>query len=287
MGFVKNQRIKPQNWVKRGLVYDNCHCQLPVAISENENIRIFVSTRDYNNHSQIVNFQVSKDNPSQIIKPHGKPLLQLGDFDSHGIMPSCLVDNHFYYVGWSKIGPYAYSHSIGLAIWENKQLTKIKCVLQATDKHHFICNSPFVLRENDLYKMWFVSGQNRGWCHLGPLYSICYAESYNGIDWKQIPIKFPNSPLEIFSRPFVWHDRGQYHMYYSYMELKLPKQYHIGYANSLDGQHWVRNDELSPIHASKSGWDSEMVAFPYIIGNYLFYSGNGFGNGGVGYAEQI
>lgn len=41
------------------------------------------------------------------------------------------------------------------------------------------------------------------------------------------------------------------------------------------------------ITISESGWDSEMVAFPYIVDNYMFYSGNGFGREGFGYATIL
>ena len=42
---------------------------------------------------------------------------------------------------------------------------------------------------------------------------------------------------------------------------------------------------------SSEGWDSIMVAYPYVIRfndkYWMFYNGNGFGKSGFGYAEEI
>jgi hypothetical protein len=43
------------------------------------------------------------------------------------------------------------------------------------------------------------------------------------------------------------------------------------------------------IDISEKGWDSEAIAYPYVIKVrekwYMFYNGNGFGKTGFGYAE--
>ena len=62
-----------------------------------------------------------------------------------------------------------------------------------------------------------------------------------------------------------------------------------GYAESNDGLEWKRKDEEVGIETSDNGWDSEMLAYPYIYKHnekiYMFYNGNGFGKSGFGYAE--
>ena len=64
--------------------------------------------------------------------------------------------------------------------------------------------------------------------------------------------------------------------------------YRIGYAESDDGIHWLRNDSQSGINLSETGWDSEMISYPYIVPFkkklYLFYNGNQFGKTGFGFA---
>ena len=69
------------------------------------------------------------------------------------------------------------------------------------------------------------------------------------------------------------------------------KFYGTGYAVSVDGRTWTRRDELTGIRTSETGWDSEMVCYPVTINvgkkEYMFYSGNGMGATGVGYAELL
>ena len=64
--------------------------------------------------------------------------------------------------------------------------------------------------------------------------------------------------------------------------------YRIGYAWSDDLLDWSREDENSGIDVASEGWDSMMIAYPYVIKTpdkiLMFYNGNGFGKTGFGYA---
>jgi hypothetical protein len=64
--------------------------------------------------------------------------------------------------------------------------------------------------------------------------------------------------------------------------------YRIGYAESEDGVRWERKDDEVGIDRSDSGWDSVMLAYPYVYEHrgrkYMLYNGNGFGETGIGYA---
>jgi hypothetical protein len=82
-------------------------------------------------------------------------------------------------------------------------------------------------------------------------------------------------------------------MWYSYRGLEnyrtdKSNSYRIGYAESADGIEWIRKDDYLGLDVSPSGWDSEMVAYPYIYADatkkYMFYNGNGFGRSGLGCA---
>ena len=82
-------------------------------------------------------------------------------------------------------------------------------------------------------------------------------------------------------------------MWYSYRSIDAyrtnpARSYHIGYAESKDNLAWERKDEQAGIELSDAGWDSEMLAYPYIVDyqdkRYMFYNGNGFGKAGFGYA---
>ena len=64
--------------------------------------------------------------------------------------------------------------------------------------------------------------------------------------------------------------------------------YRIGYAESKDGLTWTRKDHESGIDVSESGWDSEMLAYPYVFAHegdyYMLYNGNDYGKTGIGLA---
>jgi len=64
------------------------------------------------------------------------------------------------------------------------------------------------------------------------------------------------------------------------------QSYRIGYAESLDGTGWKRMDESAGIDYSNSGWDWEMIAYPFVYDHggrrYMLYNGNGFGRSGLG-----
>jgi hypothetical protein len=65
--------------------------------------------------------------------------------------------------------------------------------------------------------------------------------------------------------------------------------YRIGYAESQDGVVWDRIDHEAGIDRSPSGWDSEMIEYPYVMDKngerHMFYNGNGYGQTGIGYAR--
>ncbi|MGL4597079.1 MAG: hypothetical protein ACRCYO_06110, partial [Bacteroidia bacterium] len=64
--------------------------------------------------------------------------------------------------------------------------------------------------------------------------------------------------------------------------------YRIGFGTSNDGYRWERNDGLSGIDVSESGWDSEALDKQEVIAHkgklYMFYNGNRFGLDGIGLA---
>ena len=86
------------------------------------------------------------------------------------------------------------------------------------------------------------------------------------------------------SRPSVIKESGVWKMWYSYRG----DAYRIGYAESLDGRAWIRKDEYSGIETSKTGWDSEMIEYPFVFRHdgelYMLYNGNNYGESGFGLA---
>ena len=72
-------------------------------------------------------------------------------------------------------------------------------------------------------------------------------------------------------------------MWFSYRSGDGTK-YRIGYAHSLDGLKWDRKED-SGIDVSESGWDSEMICYPFVFNHkgkqYMLYNGNDYGRTGL------
>jgi hypothetical protein len=118
-------------------------------------------------------------------------------------------------------------------------------------------------------------------------YHIKYAESLDGIEWKHrgdVAIDFKDSEEYAISRPSVMKDADRWRMWYSYRG----DRYRIGYAESSDGVSWTRLDGTAGIDASPSGWDSEMIEYPFVFDHrgsrYMLYNGNDYGRSGFGLA---
>lgn len=276
-------------WQKKGKIG---YGQLPfVDLLDEYTARIYYTYRDCYNQSLIGYQDVESKFPQKILSTHTKPVLSLGkvgSFDEHGTMGSCIVtvdeNKYLYYTGWRRLDK-NYSLGIGLAINGIKQ----GVVISPSIENHFLCCSPFVIHENPLWQMWYISGKGLGgFSGNFALYSMHYAESWDGIKWSSKDVRFENNN-EIFARPFVKKDNG-YKMWYPKMVVKLPKSYRIGYAESDNGIFWTREDYKSGIDISKGSWDSEMVSFPWLYyineTEYMLYSGNNFGKEGMGYATR-
>ena len=88
------------------------------------------------------------------------------------------------------------------------------------------------------------------------------------------------------ARPCVINEHGIYRMWLSYKTKE--ETYRIGYAESVNGLDWIRLDDEVGIDISSSGWDSEMIEYPYVFNHkgskYMVYNGNGYGTNGAGLA---
>ena len=73
--------------------------------------------------------------------------------------------------------------------------------------------------------------------------------------------------------------------------MKKVGKYKLGYAESKDLINWNRKDDLVRLKPIvKNEWDSEMIAYPYVIKfedkKYIFYNGNSYGRDGVALAIE-
>ena len=221
-------------------------------------------------------------------------------------MPSSIVvcdgNKYLYYTGWNVRKTVPYHNSIGLAISEDNGQTFCRVfegpILERNSIEPYFCAVPFVMKEERLWRMWYLScvkwEERGGRCE--PYYNIAYAESMNGINWERagiVSVDFKSSTEAGIVRPCVIKEGAVYKMWYSCRGVNnyrtdRTNSYRIGYAESEDGIKWQRKDELAGIDVSESGWDTEMIEYPYVYehkgSKYMMYNGNGFGKSGIGYA---
>ena len=309
------------NWEKAGLIYSVdgknnwmiSHAQVPVVDKIGDNrLRIYYGTRDRKNRTLTTFIEVEENNPSNILYKHDKPVLplgRLGCFDDSGVMPSDIVTyegvKYFYYLGWNVGHSVRYRVANGLAISDDggKTFRRISegPIIDRNVIDPIAVSTQSVMVDDGIWKMWYMSYVK--WEIVNgmtePFYHIKYAESSDGISWKRedkVCIDFADNDEAGIARPFVIRENGKYKMWYStrtavnYRDDKA-QSYRIGYAESRDGINWNRMDDKAGITVSAQGWDSEMIAYPYIIQSgkrkIMVYNGNGFGRSGFGYAIAL
>jgi len=301
-------------WQKVGLIFRPepkydwmvSHAALPVAIHLDGDIyRVYFNSRNKLNHSHVGYIEIDINQPGKILYLTPEPVLTpgpLGCFDDHGVMASSIVTHaskmYLYYIGWNpgKEAPLFYN-SIGLAISEDGGKTFYKPfktpVLSRSEYDPCSVVSPFVMIENNIWRLWYSSciKLERTSESLKSYYHIKYAESKDGINWERegvVCIDFKDSEETNIARPSILKENGYYKMWYPY---KRGQNYRIGYAESQDGIKWERKDEEVGIDVSDSGWDSEMVAYPWVFKHkgkkYMLYNGNRYGKDGFGLAIAV
>jgi hypothetical protein len=297
-------------WRKLGLVFCpsgqeqwmQTHAAVPIPLSLGDDLyRVYFGTRDNQNRPRIGYIEFDINRPYKVTSISRKIVLGPGPrgyFDDNGVYPGCLLKHNdelwMYYLGRSNGTPPLYYMAIGLATSRNNGKTFQKVykspLLGRSEYDPWMVSTPFVLREQSIWKMWYLSGIK--WDDVGQksYYHIKYADSVDGIHWKReghVCIDLRKQETNIAS-PTVLKEEGVYKMWYSY--VAAGQGYRIGYAESLDGYHWTRKDKESGINVSTNGWDSQGLAYPWVFVHhgrkYLLYSGNNFGQDGFGLAVE-
>lgn len=297
-----------QYWRKLGLIFCpsgeqewmQSHAAVPIAEHHQGDVfKIYFSSRNRDNQSFTGYLLIDITRPQEILEVSDSPVLApggLGEFDDSGAMATWLVHRNgkrfLYYIGWNLGITVPFRNSIGLAVNEHtEQFKKIAPgpILDRTmTEPHFVA-SCCVLPEQDKWRMWYLSCTEWRMKNGKPehRYHIKYAESDDGVFWERnghVAIDFEDQEEYAISRPSVIKENKIWKMWYSYRGTR----YRIGYAESEDGKNWIRLDHLSGLDVSASGWDSDMVEYPFVFDHagerYMLYNGNGFGKSGFGLA---
>lgn len=300
-------------WEKLGQIYcphpteQYQYAMFPVADIRDENsglVRIYYTQRDSENYGFPTYMEgILCEDTFTITYNHRGSILDrnaLGTFDDSGVNITCLLKDDtrrlFYYLAWNLGVTVPFRNAVGVAKEEagsnNLQRVFPGPILDRTKEFPYLATTPYVIKDNGLYKMWFACGEPWIGKSDGTLEVAChieYAESKDGYDWRREGIVSVGhlSGDHITTTPFVIKENDIYKMWYSYRGEK----YRIGYAESFDGKTFIRKDAEVGITVSESGWDSEMICYPNVFdlqgARYLLYSGNAYGKDGIGLAKLI
>ena len=295
-------------WVRRGLILEppvhlpwvSSHAMVPtVRVHGDERVELLFSPRDEQGRSRIARAWFDDLDAALEIEP--EPVLdvgRLGAFDDSGVNASCLVAEEgrwlLYYIGWARAVSVRFVTAIGCAVSHDdgrtfERVSEGPVIGRDLDNPYF-STSPWVLREDGCWRMWYASGVR--WEAAGgrpePRYNIRYAESLDGRRWERGPvcIDFDRPDEHAIARPAVVRDGDLYRMWFSHRG----RSYRIGYAESPDGVTWDRSVPGPTLAGGEGGaWESEMVEYPFVFdfrgARHLFYNGDGFGRTGIGHAR--
>ena len=298
-------------WQKLGLLYcppsTNRHPKLlthaanPLAVLiEGDVFRIFYSGRDERNRSSVgaVDIDILKQ---KIVHDHHAPFFEHGqenDFYSDGVsIGNCYRVGEVQYMlfmGWQSPKNGHWRGDIGRLVVTKDLSLKLDCrtpLMGAELEDPISLSYPWVrVNHTNGYDMWYGSTIHWDAGNGEMLHVIKYASSVDGHSWKRkgLSIPYTLNEAQAFSRPTVLGNRDTgYKMWFSYRS-GAGEKYRIGAAISHDAKKWKLSLDEVGIDVSTSGWDSDMIEYPFIIAhkgqNYLLYNGNGYGKTGFGLA---
>lgn len=297
------------NWIKKGLIFvpDGksdwmlTHAAVPFADRIRDDVfRVYFNSRDERNRAQVGYLEFDITRPGEILYLHQQPVIglgPLGSYDDNGAISSWIVNvgqqKYCYYSGMMLGVTVPFYFYLGIAISDDGGRTFRKLsespILERCSVDPYLTGHACVIREGELWRMWYVSGQRWATENGKPkhYYHIKYAESDDGVKWRRtgvVCIDFKSEHEYAIGRPCLIKEDGLYRLWYSYRG----QSYRIGYAESEDGICWQRKDEQAGIDVSPSGWDSEMVAYAHVFDHqgqrYMLYNGNQYGKTGIGLA---
>ncbi len=304
---------KPLPWKKKGLLFEPLssgnglftHGFLACAIHIRDNEFLIAYTqRDKLSRSHIFLTRANVKDGSVVIESDSVLALTPGEpshFDCDGALGVCFVRHsnllYLYYIGWQNLPDSKWTCETGRCLVDPEKLKLTRefsgPVLGRNKLNPLFASATAFYVSDNLWQTWYNSciqweKTDNGWKHY---YGIHYASSTNGVDWTCEPgmcIPFADEYEYAFGRPCVIKKDDKFYMWYAHRATKTISTYRIGFATSIDGRKWDRFDSLSGIDVSSSGWDSEMICYPYVFEHkglfYMLYNGNGYGKTGFGLA---
>lgn len=300
-------------WVKLGRIFAadrhsswmHSHAMIPLAMPlGGDRMRIFFSPRDDRNRGHGGYLEINMRDPLRPTYLHPTPVLEpgeLGCFDDSGALPNALVRVgerlRLYYTGINLGVTVKIRNAIGFAEWNEVEHRFLRLfrgpILDRTRDHPHFVATPEVMWDGERFRAWFTSCVRWEDRPEGPqhFYNLEYAESDDGVTWSRdgtVAIDFAGPEEYALGVPRVARDPDRWRMWFCSRATPIEATYRIRYAESEDGRRWTRHPMQPGLDVSESGWDSEMICYPFVFDHngerYMLYNGNGFGKTGFGIA---
>ncbi len=152
-------------------------------------VRVYFSPRDIGGRSQVRYVEFVVTNPSKILTISPKPLFEpgkLGAFDDAGVTLGSIVEDGdrrlLFYTGWNLTLNVPFNNSIGVAeLRDDDSIHRLGDgpIMTRTLTEPYSCASPFVIKEDGVFKMWYASMDAWEESPTGPrhFYYIKFAQS--------------------------------------------------------------------------------------------------------------
>ncbi len=294
-------------WKKLGRVFcPDCqhpklrsHAADPLAIPlEGDIFRVLYCGRDERNRSSVgfVDIDISR---RKVVYSHPEPIFVHGgpgSFFSHGVSIgnsyACNGTQFILFMGWQIRSGEHWRGDIGRLALRNRkdlELTPDYPLLGSDEADPVSLSYPWIIFDQGIFKMWYGSTVCWDAGNGEMIHIIKYATSADGVNWQKHgqAISYEVGVTQAFARPSVVAGNDGYHMWFSYRD-GMGTKYRIGYAHSSDGLHWETELNRSGIDVSNSGWDAEMIEYPFVFDHkeqrFMLYNGNGYGKTGFGLA---
>jgi hypothetical protein len=279
----------------------------PILINK-DIIRIYLTSLDSHGIGRPIFIEVSSSDPTVVLNECLTPILEVGrpgTFDDNGIMVTSVVKVdestfYMYYAGFELSDKVRYRILTGMAISTDGGLTFARFsdvpILERSNKELYFRGGPFVLKRGDHFRMWYVAGSS--WTIISgkqmPIYVLKYIESKDGFTWPSqgtTVMEIGGNDEHGFGRPWVVDSsNGDLEMYYSIRRMSLGA-YRLGFATSIDGLIWSRNDKYMNLDVQAGSHASTAIMYSAVINTgektYCFYNGDNFGEYGFAAAELV
>jgi hypothetical protein len=291
------------DWEKLGQIYQVnnsnpyllTHASNPLPLHLDGDVyRIFYNGRNPDNKSSVSYVDINIIT-YEIVNDPKTPILTYGDknsFYSHGIsignVFSYKEESYIGFMGWQIRDNNHWRGDLGKFEIKRSLASTPSMLLDKSSQDPISTSYPYVVKEGNLYKMWYGSTINWTSENGEMIHVLKYAESFDTKTWvnHQLALPYIIGKAQAFSRPTLLKINNTWNMWYSYRSGD-GTLYRIGHATSNNGKTFNLNPTPN-LTTSPSGWDSEMVCYPYVFRHqnkiYMLYNGNDHGKEGFGLA---